>query len=236
MVEDTPKTLIEHLDELRWRLILALIGVGVGMLLMLAWVNRIIAWMARPVGRLIFVTPTEAVLVKLKIAALSGFLLTLPWVLYQIWQFVAIGLTQEERRHARWVLPSAYGLFLGGSAFGWFVVVPMAVQFLVGTGTSHLRPLWTIDAYLDFSLFLTLGLGLFFELPLVLLFLAKLGIVSAGALSQRRRLVYVIIFIVAAAATPGPDVISQCLVAFPTLLLYELSIWLVRLFGGRQRA
>lgn len=231
MPHDSPRALLDHLDELRRRLIRALIGVGLGMGLVLPWGDQIIAWMARPVGRLIFFAPTEAFMAKLKIGALGGLLLALPWVLYQAWEFVAIALTPRERRHIRWVLPSAYGLFLLGLAFGWLLVVPMGVKFLIGTGTPQLRPLWSIKSYLDFSLFLTMWIGFFFELPLVLLFLAKLGVLSGQTLSRQRRLVYVLIFIAAALVSPSPDVVSQCLIAFPTLVLYELSIWLVRFFG-----
>lgn len=231
MQSDQPRALLDHLDELRQRLILALVGVGLGMLLVLPWVSRIITWMARPVGRLVFLSPTEAFMAQFKIAMVTGFLLTLPWVLYQLWRFVAIALTPPERRHARWILPSTYGLFLVGVAFSWFVVVPLAVQFLVRTGTPSLRPLWSIEAYLNFSLGLSCTIGVLFELPLVLLFLARLGIVSKDTFAGKRRVVYVLIVIAAGLLTPGPDVLSQVLVAIPMVLLFELSLWLLQWAG-----
>jgi len=230
-------TIVEHLQELRRRLLWAVAALGAGTALSFIFVDRLLGFLIRPVGRVVFVGVTEAFFVRLKLALLAGVFLSLPVLLYQVWAFVAVGLTAAERRYALWLLPPAFVLFVGGATFALVLIVPVGVRFLLSYQVPGvLEPMISVGAYTSFLTVFLLVFGLVFELPVVLVFLAKLGLVTPAALAAGRRYALVIIVAGAAVLTPGGDVVSQLLLAVPTYLLYEASIWISRLVAPRPTA
>ncbi|MBI2069590.1 MAG: twin-arginine translocase subunit TatC [Elusimicrobia bacterium] len=227
-MNNEPLSLVGHLEELRQRLWIIIVAVVIFSAIAYHFSPQIIDRLAQGTGGLVFLKPAEAFLARLKIAFFLGLFLSLPVLLFEAWRFVALGLTDNERKLLRWIVPASYGLFVSGTALALGGVAPTAAKFLLGFGSAGLRPMITIGSYVEFLLFLAAAFGLLFQLPLVVLFLGKLGIVDAFKLTAYRKTVYLGIVAAAAVLTPGPDVFSQLLLAFPTLLLYEGSIFLVR--------
>jgi sec-independent protein translocase protein TatC len=218
----------EHLGELRRRLLICLYvllgGLPVGAFL----ISPIIAWLAKPVGELVFVQPMEAFTAQLEVAVGVSFLLGLPVILYQTCCFVSTGLTEKEKSYLRWMIPIAYISFMVGVAFAAFWVFPRAVLFLLTLKSQHLVPMLSVEAYLKFFMLLCLAFGILFELPLVLHFLAKLGILQPDFLMKNRRISYFFIFLAATIFNPVPEVLTQVILAGAAIALFEISIWLVR--------
>ena len=226
--------LVDHLEELRRRLFIGLGTVAALTLLAMVWAGALLDRLASAVpGGLIFVRPAEAFFARMKIAVTHAFAAGLPVLLWQAWRFVSAGLTDEERRRFGWVVPAAYGLFLLGAGFAWLVTVPVAVRVLLGMGTASVKPLISVDAYLSFIVVFLLGFGAMCQWPLVVWVLAKVGIVTPAFLREYRPHAIVAIFILAGVLTPGPDVLSQLLMAGPGVLLYEASIWMAGLASRR---
>jgi len=226
-------TIVEHLEELRTRLLISLAAFVVAMLFSFLFVEPILQLLIRPVGRVVFLAPTEAFFVRLRVAALSGAFLSLPLVLYQVWRFVGVGLTPTERRSTLSLLPFSLALFVGGAAFAFFAILPVGVRFLLGYQTESLVPMISVGAYTSFATAFVLAFGLVFQLPIVILFLARIGVVTPASLVAGRRYALLGIVVLSAFLTPGGDVFSQALMAIPTYLLYEASIWIARAFAPR---
>lgn len=226
---DAPQPFFEHLEELRSRLISAMIAVAIGAAVAFQFTSRIIDFLARPVGRFIFIQPTEAFFVRLKIALVAGVMIALPVVLFQIWKFVVVALTPAERKSLMWLLPASYALFVGGFAFGFFVLVPAGIGFLLGYGTPTLVPSLSVAAYIDFVGAICLALGAVFQMPVVAFYLSRIGILQPSFLSRQRRIAVLIIYAASALLTPGPDPVTALLLALPTYVLFECSIWTARL-------
>lgn len=231
-LEDKEMTLVEHLDELRTRLIRALVAVAAGTAVAWSWSGEFLSWLARPAGGLVFLAPTEAFFTRFKVAMLGGFLLALPLVLHQVWAFTARALGERVRRSISTILPVSYLLFIAGVVLAVVVVVPNAMHFLVAYGSADVKPLLSVAAYMEFVTTLALAFGLVFQLPLVLLLLERMGMVTRAGLAAKRRVVYFVGFVAAAMLTPGPDVISQVALAVPIVVLFELSL----LAMGRAKA
>jgi sec-independent protein translocase protein TatC len=237
MAADRPMTIIEHLEELRRRLLIAIAALLVATAISWFFADQLLTFFIRPVGRVIFVGVTEAFFVRLKLALLAGVFLSLPVLLYQIWAFVSVGLTPVERRYALWLLPPALVLFVGGAVFALAAIVPLGVRFLLSYQVPGvLEPFISVGAYVSFLTAFMLAFGAVFELPIVLIFLAKLGLVTSAQLAAGRRYAIVAIVALAAVLTPGGDVFSQLLMAVPTYLLYEASIWIARLVAPSPAA
>jgi sec-independent protein translocase protein TatC len=232
--------LTAHLQELRKRLILSFIAVGLGFILCYSFANTIFNILAAPLmdilktkgGSLIFISVAEAFFTYMKVAFIAGIILTSPFILYQIWAFVAPGLYQNEKRY---VIPFVLGgslFFALGIVFGYYVAIPVGFRFLLGYATDFIKPMPSMKEYLSFSIKFLLAFGLMFEFPVVLVLLAKIGVVDAKMLARQRKYAILLIFIFAAVMTP-PDIISQVLMAVPLMGLYELSILLSKLFGKK---
>lgn len=221
--KDNKLSLSAHLEELRSRLIKSVIFVIAGAFLTYAFVNTLMPLIIRPVGKVVFIAPQEAFIANMKVAFFGGLFLSSPFVLYQIWQFVTGALNEKERKYIILFGPLSFLFFLTGISFCYFFIIPISINFLLGFATDFLTPSISISKYISFIGSLTLVFGLVFELPLVSLFLTKIGIVTPMFLSRKRKHAIVFIFIAAAVMTP-PDAITQCLMAVPLILLYEIGI------------
>jgi len=236
---DEKVSFIEHLEELRYRIIVCLISVLIGTVVAYLFREEIFRFISAPLLRvlppgeqkLIFTGLLEAFVVYLKMSFFAGLMASVPVVVYQLWAFISPGLYPHERRLALPFIFSASFFFLGGAIFGYYVVFPYGFQFFVSFGGEFVKPLPSMKEYLNFASFLLLAFGLVFELPIFIFFLAKLGLVHPRTLKKGRRYAIPIIFFLSAIITPGPDPISQCLMAVPLCILYELGIWAAVLFG-----
>lgn len=213
-----------HLDELRSRLIKAFIAVVIAACLFYPFVDRFLAFLIKPVGKVIFTSPADAFVVRLMLLICGGVVLALPVVIYQLWQFVAAGLKENEKKYIRFFAPASFVLFVVGCVFGYWVIIPVGMKFLLSFATESIIPMITLPNYISFIVTLVLAFGLCFQLPLVLMFLAKIGIVTPAFLAQKRKHAIVLILIASAILTPSPDAISQILMAGPLLVLYELGV------------
>lgn len=221
-------TLIEHLEELRKRIIRSLIAVCIGSGICYFFIEDIMHFLVLPAGKLYYMQPTEAFFTYIKVAIFSGFLLSLPIVLYQIWCFVLPALTIKERKVLVIVVPASFFLFFGGLLFSFFLVLPAAVKFFIGFGTDNLMPLFSVGKYFDFVISFVLPFGAVFELPLIVVILAKIGFVTSKFLIRKWRLVTFLAFVIAAVISPTPDIFTQCTIALPMIVLYFSSYLIVR--------
>lgn len=225
---------LDHLEELRFRLIKALASILILSIGAYFISDQIIEILTRPIDEVFFMAPTEAFAVRIKISLFAGLILALPVVLYQIWQFVVPGLYSHE---ARLVIPMvllATLFFLFGVAFCFYLVLPVGIKFLMGFGTEKMKPLIAVGRYISFVSWMMLSFGLVFELPIITFFLGRVGIIHSGLLRRWRRYAVISILVLAAAVTPSPDVFSQLMLAVPLYVLYEISIIVVRYTGANE--
>lgn len=233
--------LLEHLDELRQRIVRSLIGFGVSFLVCWTWSSEIYDFLAQPIyqflppgTKLAFLGITDPFMVYMKVAALAAIFVSSPLILHQLWGFVAPGLYRHERLLAGPFIFFGSLLFLGGGAFAYYVAFPMAVEFLLKMGADF-APTITVDSYLSFLMTVILGLGVMFELPTVIFFLSRLGLVTPRFLMRHFRWAVLGIFVLAAVLTPTPDVVNMCIFALPTLGLYLVGVGVSALFGAPSR-
>lgn len=227
-------TFVEHLEELRSRIIVCLASVLLASVAIWFFSKEILDFITRDVPKVYFTSVTEAFGVRIKISMWGGFIASVPVLLYQAWQFVVPGLLERESKAAFGVIFFGTLFFAAGGAFCFTVVLPVAVKFLLSFQTDKLQPIIAVGDYVGFVSFMVFIFGAVFELPVVAFFLGKLGIVDAAMLASGRRWAVVIILIVAAAVTPTPDFFSQLALAVPLYILYEISIWVVRLTGSKS--
>ena len=223
----TEQPLRDHLQEFRKRLIICLVVVAIAALACYNYVDDIIALLSGPAGKLYFMNPSEVFFTYMEIALYAGILFTLPVLLYEVWAFVAPALWPEERRAVLVILPTAVILFYVGLVFAYYLVIPAAVTFFMGFATQTLQPMFSLESYLSFILALTLPFGFIFELPLIVVFLAKIGLVSGDFLKGKRKILIVIAFIFAAVVSPTTDIFTQTMIAVPLIVLYEISLFIV---------
>jgi sec-independent protein translocase protein TatC len=228
------ETFISHLVELRSRLLRAIVAVVVVLLCLFPFAKEIYAALAAPLlkalpagATMIATDVTGTFLVPLKVTLMAAFLIALPYVLWQMWAFVAPGLYQHEKKLAVPVLTSSFILFLVGMAFAYFLVFPIAFGFFASYAPAGVTMMTDIDKYLSFVLTMFLAFGVTFEVPVVVIVLVRLGVVSLAKLRSIRPYVIVGAFVLGAIFTP-PDVVSQLLLAIPLWLLYEIGILLAR--------
>ncbi|MCK5393861.1 MAG: twin-arginine translocase subunit TatC [Candidatus Omnitrophica bacterium] len=220
---DNKVTLVQHLDELRGCILKSVVCFILCSIVVSTSAQSIIAFFAIPVGKLIFITPQEAFVANVKIALFIGFFISTPFILYQIWKFISLGLLPKEKRYVYIFCPISLIFFILGVLFGYFVIVPISMNFLLGFSTDIIIPMITVDKYLSFLFTLSFSFALVFQLPIVLIYLTKIGIITPNQLRKRRREAIVVIFVVAAIVTP-PDMVTQILMAIPLIFLYEIGI------------
>lgn len=243
---DTMPTMgfLDHLEELRRRVVYSIAAVAVGFFACWWKVEWIYDLMQRPIlevlrangmsDKLVYLNPTEPFNLYLKVAALAGLFVTSPFVLYQVWMFISPGLYRNEKRYVVPFMVSTIALFLTGGFFGYKVVYPQALAFLIHFGRQF-QPMITISEYTSLFLSIILGMGLIFEMPILIFFLALMGMVTARFMWKNFRYAILLIFIVAAIVTPTPDILSMCIFAAPMVALYAISIGIAWVVHPKQR-
>jgi sec-independent protein translocase protein TatC len=234
---------LEHLDELRQRLIKALLAVLVGFLIAIAFINPIFDFVMAPLqailpagGKLIYTEPTEAFMLYMKMAALVGLMIALPVVLWQVWAFIAPGLYAHEKRFAIPFVMMSTIFFIGGALFSHYVVFPAMWRFFASFSTETVEFAPRIEPVFSLYVRMALGMGAVFEMPTLVMFLARVGLVTPMFLIRHTKYAILIIFVVAAVVTPSPDVVSQFLLALPMFVLYAFSIFVAWVFQKRTPA
>ncbi len=236
LLERAPEeSLIGHLLELRSRLLKAVLSVLLVFVALLPFANRLYTWIAEPQiraftgnGQMIATEVTSTFFVPMKLAFFTGLMLAMPYVLYQLWAFVAPGLYQNEKKLARPLLLAATLLFYLGVAFTYFALLPVMLGYLGGTGPEGVTNMTDIGKYLDFVLVMFVAGGVSFEVPVAVMIAVILGWVTPAQLSEWRGYVIVLIFVIAAVLTP-PDGLSQIMLAVPMCLLYEAGVLFARM-------
>ena len=241
MNDDKKQSFLSHLEELRERLIKSFIAVGVGCVIGYIFKEELFNILLLPLKellpegeRLIFTGLPEMFFTYLKTAFIAGILLASPVVFYQIWMFIAPGLYQHEKRY---IIPFIFFstiLFVGGALFGYFIVFPMGFKFFLGYSNEYLQALPSVKKYFSLSYKLLLAFGVVFQLPLLIYFMSKMGLVTVDFLRKRRPFAVLMAFIIGAILTP-PDIISQIMMAIPLIVLYEIGI-IVSVIGSRKKS
>ena len=233
----------DHLGELRTRLVRCFLAALIGFGICYSFAEDLFQLLMAPLvkvfppgAHLIYTSLTEAFFTYMTVAAVAGVFMASPYIFYQIWCFVAPGLYEEERKALFPIAFFSAFFFVAGALFGYHVVFPNAFDFLLSYTTDMIKPLPTLEQYLSFSLRLLFAFGLIFEMPLFIYFLARLGLVTASWMRRNRKYAILVNFIVAAALTPGPDVLSQLMMAGPLLVLYEISVYVALIFGRKKEA
>ncbi|EGS37252.1 MULTISPECIES: twin-arginine translocase subunit TatC [unclassified Veillonella] len=228
MQEASSMSVVDHLSELRTRLVIAIVAIIIGTLGAYYYVEDILQILVAPAGKLYYTKPTEAFFTYMKISLVAGCIVSSPVWFYQIWAFIVPALSKGEKRVTFMVVPTAVVLFVVGVLFSYYLVLPMAIQFFIGFGTDELQPLFSIGQYIDFVIAFILPFGITFELPLILIALGILGILSSDRLREYRKMFILLAFIIGAAISPTPDMLSQTMIAGPMILLYEISYGVLR--------
>ncbi len=237
---DKEMTFVEHLEELRKRVIKCIIGVAVGFTVSYVYSKELFFILMRPLlsilpksqKQLVFTNPIQPFMVYLKVALIVGVFISSPLILFQLWRFISPGLYKSERKYSLVFLLLSIIFFIGGTSFGYFVLLPFSFSFLLQFAEG-LIPMITINDALSLISWLLFGMGVCFELPVFLLLMAKIGIISLATLAKNRKYALLISFIVAAVVTPTPDMFNQCLLAIPLYILYEISIILIKIFVNK---
>lgn len=235
---DDKQTIIEHLEALRKSLIVSVIAIIIAAFVCFAYNEQILGFIITPLKnlneKLIVTGVTEAFFVKLKLAFFGGFCVAFPIVVLSLWGFIKPALYPTERKYVYILFPITLLLFCGGIVFAYFGILPLVLNFFIYIAGSNLDTMFKVDQYVSFVLAFTIPFGLVFELPVIVFFLAKMGIVSSAGLARNRKYALLIIFILAAALTPGPDPISQLMMGIPVYILYEISILVARTARPRE--
>lgn len=230
------QSFLTHLDELRARVVKSAAVFFCTLIICFSFAQSVLDWLIKPAGHLVFTTVGGGFNATMSVAFIMAFIISAPFTLYQFWAFIAGALKPHERRYVSIYAPLSFVLFALGALFGFYVAVPMSYNFLVGFETEYLKNMISVDSYLSFVTNMVSIFAVTFELPLVLAFLAHIGIATPEFLRQKRRHAIMIIFILAAVLTP-PDVVSQLLLAVPLVVLFEVGILFTKMFyreGGRN--
>ncbi len=228
---ETEMTFIEHLEELRWRIIKSAIGVLIGGVVVGIFINFIVenvlllpATRTIPPLKLQNIKPFGQFTLYMEIILIGGVILSIPNLIYQLWKFIEPGLKLNERKYVKSIVVFSSLCFLAGIVFAYYVILPTALEFLSSFGTSIINNNIAVDEYFSFIISTMLAAGVVFELPMVSFFLSKLGILKPEFMRKYRKHAVVLILIIAALLTPSPDITSQLLLGIPLVILYEISI------------
>ncbi|MFQ5880887.1 MAG: twin-arginine translocase subunit TatC [Candidatus Methylomirabilales bacterium] len=253
---DDKMPFLSHLEELRRRLIVSLVTIGVGFAVSFYFSEQIMALLKRILTTtfavqksypflviltkqppaLIFVAPAEAFWAHIKIGFLTGLLLAIPLILFELWRFVSPGLIERERRFAIPFVILGTLCFFFGLLFCYILVLPFAMNFLLTYKTEHLTPMLSIGLFVDFTVKFLIAFGLIFQLPLLISLAARLGLVTSKFLTRNRKYAILLSFVIAAILTPTPDIFNQSLMAGPLCLLYEVGIWAAKIIEKTRRS
>jgi sec-independent protein translocase protein TatC len=235
---------LDHLEELRKRIVYSVVAVLVGTSVCWGYRVRIYSVMQKPImdalrahglaEKLVYLNPTDPFNLYLKISMLAGLFLTSPFVLYQVWMFISPGLYRNEKRYVFPFMFSTITLFTLGGYFGYRVAYPRALDFFIGF-SGQFQPMITVGEYTSLFLSIVLGMGLIFEMPILVFFLAFMGIMSPAFMVKNFRYAILVIFVLAAIVTPTPDIVNMCVFAAPMLGLYALSIGVAWVVHPKQR-
>jgi sec-independent protein translocase protein TatC len=235
---------MEHLEELRKRIIWSIVSIGVGFGVCYWWHDKIFSWMQAPIVfalknhnlpvNLVYTNPTDPFNMYLKVSLIVGIFVASPFVLYQVWAFIAPGLYKNERRYVAPFMFSTVGLFVAGGLFAYKMVYPAALDFLIGY-SQQFTPMITINEYTNLFMTIVLWLGVIFEMPILVFFLALFGMVSASWMWRNFRYSILVIFIIASIITPTTDIMNMCIFAAPMIVLYAGSIGVAYIVHPKQR-
>lgn len=221
---DNTQPFLSHLEDLRLRILYSLAGILVVSVLSFFFNKEILEFLRAPLkSSLIFIAPHEAFFVSLKASLLAGILISSPFTAYHVWKFVGIALKKNEKSFIFTYVPLTLVLFMAGVAFGFTVVLPIGLRFLLNFGGPALTPMITVEKYVSFVFLILLIFGVTFQLPLLMRMVTSIGIIEKTALRSGRRYAIVTIFIIAAMLTP-PDVFTQVALAVPIIVLYEIGL------------
>jgi sec-independent protein translocase protein TatC len=239
--ESGKMSFLEHLDELRKRLLHIVLYIAVGFLASWFFAKPIYNFLAVPITKflppnikLVYTNPTDPFIIYMKVAFLAGIFLTLPLTLYEVWKFIAPGLYRKEKKYVVPFLTSSMVLFLLGAIFCYYIILPACYKFLVQLGSSF-TPMIKVDEYLDLTNMMLLGFGVIFEMPVIAGFLSMFGLVTASFLWKKFKYSLVIIVTLAAIISPTGDAFNLLVWSAPMILLYFLSIGVAAIFGWRRR-
>jgi len=239
--EDLPRMgFFDHLEELRRRIFVCLIAVFVLFFVAWAWAAEIFEFLAAPVRKVLppgqnlsYTTLTEPFLMYFRVALLAAVIAASPIILWQVWLFIAPALYRKEKKYVFPFITAGVFFFLSGCAFGYYEAFPVVVRFLVGVG-KNFNAVITINEYLSTATKIIMGLGLCFEMPILIFFLARMGLVSERFLLAKFKYAVLVIFIIAAIVTPTPDIATQCVFALPMIALYLLGIAIAWVFRKKE--
>ena len=232
---------LDHLDELRKRLVISIVSLIVGILLMFGFIDPIFEFIMRPLqemlpndGTLVFTEPTEAFFLYIKVAALAGLIVATPVILAQVWLFVAPGLYAHEKRFAIPFVTLATAFFIGGALFAHYILFPVAWQFFGSYTTNYMTFMPRIQPAFSLYVRLVLACGVVFQMPTIVFFMARVGVVTAGFLTRNIKYAILVIFVLAAVLTPTGDPVTLSMMAAPMIALYGLSIAIAWIFAKRR--
>ena len=236
MSEEGKSSILDHLRELRQRLIKSVIAVAVASVIAFIFYEWIFYILKLPTEglNLIYIEMTEMLGTIMKVCLIAGIILAMPYLVYHGIMFVSPALTPKEKKYVYFILPWIALMFTGGVVFSYFVLIPPATRFLVSFGSGIASPEIRVGNYIAVVARLLLAIGIVFEMPVISTFLARLGVLKPKWLSDHRRTAIIFAFILAAIITPTFDPVNQSLVAIPLIILYEMSIWLARLVYKKQ--
>jgi sec-independent protein translocase protein TatC len=232
---------LDHLEELRWRVIYSLIGIVVGAVVLWFFIDPVMEYfLLKPAVtykmNLQNLRPFGQVFLYMQVAIFGGIILSIPNIIYQIWKFIAPGLYPHERKYITLIVVFTSLCFLLGVAFAYFFILPAALQFFANFGTEDIANIISIEYYFEFILTLMIGAGVIFELPMLSFFLSRLGIITPKMMRKYWRHAMVVSFVVAALISPGPDPFSMMLMAIPLVFLYEISILISKLSQKKKKS
>lgn len=227
------QTIIEHLEDLRKSLLISIVAIIIAAVFAFYYSEQILTIIMSPLSslneNLIVTGVTEAFFVKLKLSFIAGFVIAFPVVVWALWRFIKPALYPHERKYVYILFPVTIGLFAGGVLFAYYGILKLILNFFIYIAGENLETMFKVDQYVSFVLAFTIPFGIVFELPVVVFFLSKLGIIGYETMARNRKYALLVIVILAAALTPGPDPFSQMMMAIPVYLLYEISIWIAKL-------